>query len=389
MTKGTSGTISDVDRDQISDTVFFDFGDVINTPATNGSDYIVIEVVAMVLNVGANTGGKLLINVAEFTYARSTTITSTLELTIVEPVLVQTALWNATSGQAGDVLKCTITISHAPTSLAPALFPDVYVQLSPYMDYQPALVTSSILPMVAPKNTSLQSSWSHVSSITRLPLGDTLIVTFSVILNVTTRAGSSLPTSVISLYTSSSDVNSTLGRSNQVTPSNLRVDILPFPVSNITLGSTSDPLVPWGYVTQGEGVTYLVNITVPKGTTLNVRIVVQSPRMNGLVRLTAVEINTFPSYMTTVGYSAVLSDSNSDLYLDLATITMSALINNPTGSSNVWNFFFFFFFCADTNSYIEGPKSACIGYSGGCGAISTQPSEPDIEYHQPIQLLQW
>lgn len=375
---------------------------MINTP-TNGGDTITILVVAVAPKISANVNGVTLTNQVTFTYTASPVITVPLVLTIVEPVLVQrcvgevfywhiinnmcSAKWNTTVGQAGDVLKCTLTISHAASSTAPALYPDIYMQLSPNMDFQSATLHSNITSVASPKNSTLQSTWTPLNSIARLPLGTSLSVTFTVVLNVSLRAGSTLPADFITLYTSSDDPSQ--GRSNQVTPNHLVVTIQPLPVSVFAVTNTSDPLVPWGFVAQGEGITHFVNITVPKGTTLNVKVVVTFPSSVGLVRVTDITIASLPSYMTTTGYATGLTDTNNDKIADTATLVIGALTNYPTGVSSDSNQAVFAFTGTVVPSSLNNAgvilvTSAQFSYSNGTATSTEAVHSTSLQLVQPI-----
>lgn len=326
----SSGNIADADGDNTTDTVSFNFGDVqMRNPGVEDSRHtVIIEVVAVVLNVAASSQGSNLVNRARFTFGTSPAVDAQLQLTVSEPVLVQSASWNATSGNAGDVIQCTVRVSHDTASRAPALFADMFVQLPSQMTLLQG-ITSSIASS-APQNASISAPWQALVGISRLPRGDTWTVTFNVLLTATVVAGTTLPSSVTSFYTSA--VPASLGRNYQIAPTPLVLPILPIPSSVFALGSKSDPHIPFGYVSQGERVTFFVNITVPRGITLNPQVTVNVSTASGLLEITSVAIDTLANNIVTSGFAVATSDTNADTHNDTAIITFASIVNNPSGA---------------------------------------------------------
>lgn len=331
LSAGSPGNITDADLDGSMDTVSFNFGDVQmrNADVEESRHIVIVEVVAVVLNVGANVQGSSFVNTARFTFGSSPAVEAQLQLIVSEPVLVQSASWNATSGQAGDVVKCTVRVSHDSASRAPALFTDLFVQLPSQMTLVQGSVKSS-LTSLATQNTSISAPWQPLVGASRLPREDTWTVTFNVLLTATVVAGTSLPSSVASFYTSA--VPASLGRNYQIAPAALLLPILPIPYSVFTLGAKSDPLIPAGYVSQGERVTFFVNITVPRGITMNPQLTVNVSTASGLLEITGVAIDTLPNNIVTSGFATTTSDSNTDRYNDTVSVSFDSIVNNPTGA---------------------------------------------------------
>merc|ERR1712065_95757 len=95
------------------DTAQFDFGTAVVNPGDNllnVDDEIVVTVKAIVTDVGANLNTVTISTstTADFT---SSSITSTQDLTIVDPLLAITLTQSVSTGDAGDLLTFTVTIA--------------------------------------------------------------------------------------------------------------------------------------------------------------------------------------------------------------------------------------------------------------------------------------
>ncbi len=120
---GATGVASNVNfrADALNDRVVFNFGTVLNTPdnLANGLDQIVVEIVARVENVGANTSGDTLINRASLNFGNGT-VAATAAVDIVEPQLDIQKTAAPNNGDAGDIITYTLTLSHTAASQAAA-----------------------------------------------------------------------------------------------------------------------------------------------------------------------------------------------------------------------------------------------------------------------------
>lgn len=104
--------------DGIDDTVVFNFGTVINAPDAD-SENVIVEIVAKVIDVPANSAGTPYTNTATITYTELVgTLTATANTDVVEPNLSITKAVLPVSGDAGDQFEYTIIISN--TGTAPA-----------------------------------------------------------------------------------------------------------------------------------------------------------------------------------------------------------------------------------------------------------------------------
>ena len=120
---GATGVASNVNfrGDTLNDRVVFNFGNVQNTPdnVANGLDQIVVEIVARVENVGANTSGDSLINRASLNYGNGT-VAATATIDVVEPQLDIQKTASPNNGDAGDIITYTLILSHTAASQAAA-----------------------------------------------------------------------------------------------------------------------------------------------------------------------------------------------------------------------------------------------------------------------------
>ena len=120
---GASGVASNVNfsGDALHDRVVFNFGNILNTPdnVANGLDQIVVEIVARIENVGANTSGDSLVNRASLNYGNGT-VAATAAIDVVEPQLDIQKTASPNNGDAGDIITYTLTLSHTAASQAAA-----------------------------------------------------------------------------------------------------------------------------------------------------------------------------------------------------------------------------------------------------------------------------
>ena len=100
--------------DTYPDQVVFDFGSVLNTPdgAVNADDTVIVEVVARVVDIPANTSGTTLVNAATLNFGAGLVNATDVPIEVVEPQLTINKSANPTSGDAGDTIRFTVTVAH-------------------------------------------------------------------------------------------------------------------------------------------------------------------------------------------------------------------------------------------------------------------------------------
>ncbi len=114
-----SGTPAFADNqlgDGLNDTVSFDFGTVTNQPdgVSDAGDRIVIQVVARVVDVPANTGGDLLTNNADFTFTGGM-LSDSADIDVVEPA---TNLTKTMGPVTGGVVRLALGMTNSGTAPA-------------------------------------------------------------------------------------------------------------------------------------------------------------------------------------------------------------------------------------------------------------------------------
>lgn len=200
--------ISDVDDDLFDDTITISYTSLVRaTGSAANEDTIVYQIVAFVsMDTARNRVGQQLITTAQLTsFNGEETITEKLQsttVTMVQPELTWSILWNTSTGDAGDIAECSVTIQHAPTSSASADDVDLFGMLAPYFILIPDSIASTN-PTTIFSLFSLNRDWTGLARIPTLPLdGEPVVITFSSIINTTVRAGSVITSSLMTNYTS-------------------------------------------------------------------------------------------------------------------------------------------------------------------------------------------
>lgn len=117
---------------------------------------------------------------------------------LVQPVLSWEVTWNATTGDAGDIVGCSISIKHAANSSALAYGIHIVAQLSPYYNLNNAsIVTSYPDPLAAP---FYKSEYTGITYLPKLLLGENVTVNFTTVLDNSVLASSIIRTHVLANY---------------------------------------------------------------------------------------------------------------------------------------------------------------------------------------------
>lgn len=106
---------------------------------------------------------------------------------------------------------------------------------------------------------------------------------------------------------------------------------MPVPVSQLTLLNTSNPDTLDDIVTIGELATFVLNVSLPEGTTFNVSFALRTTLAAGIFSIFKVT----PVYASNIVFHdyklAVSSTTFSD---DTALVTLSSIVNNPDNVRN-------------------------------------------------------
>ena len=174
---GEFGTLTDVNlTDGLDDRVVFNFGTVVNAfdNIVNGGDIIIVEVVARVVDLPANSTGDVLANTGIMDYGTGQ-ISDTVSVEIVEPVLQVAKTVNDATVDAGQIVTYTLVVTHANNSTGPAF--DVIV--TDPLAVELALIPGSVTTTLGSVITGNQNGASTLSvEIPSLLLGQTATITY-------------------------------------------------------------------------------------------------------------------------------------------------------------------------------------------------------------------
>ena len=177
LTVGDFGTLSDVNlADGLDDRVVFNFGTVVNSfdNIVNGSDIIIVEVIARVVDLPANSAGDVLVNTGTMDYGTGQ-VSDTVSVEIVEPVLQIAKTVNDSTVDAGQIVTYTLVVTHTTNSTGPAFDVVVTDPLAAGL----ALIPGSVTTTSGSVTTGNQNGDTSLSvDIPSLLLGQTATITY-------------------------------------------------------------------------------------------------------------------------------------------------------------------------------------------------------------------
>jgi large repetitive protein len=179
VTTTLPGTLvqTDTNGDGIADELFWDFGTVTNSNA--GQSFINIQVTTLVLDRAENVSGDELVTPARLDYG-SGTISDAENVDIVEPLLNIVKTVDTATGDAGDILTYTVTVSHQPGSTSTAY--DLII--ADLLDADEELVPGSVVISGSSAAGSSVTTGNGASDTTMavrdasLNRGDQLVITY-------------------------------------------------------------------------------------------------------------------------------------------------------------------------------------------------------------------
>ena len=312
------------------------FGDVTNSDSTlGGSDTIVIQYKAAVLNVASNTQGNSLTNTASLSFTGGSA-SGTNTVTAVVPKLTVTKSVDNPNAQAGDTVTYTVTIANSAASGSGTDAEDV--TLGDVIPSDVQYLAGSLTQVSGVTPTSLTEAGGTVSgTYSAIALGLSTTFTFQAkvltgvaaltpVVNTANVAYTTLPGTVntpISPYDANSvertgNSSDPGGAANNLDASGSASFTPPVGITK-TIVSTNQLFTSGPNVAIGEEVVYRLTVTIPQGTTPSVSISDTLPA--GLV-FAGVAASSF---------SASLSSSQSG--------GMAAALASPTFTANVvtWN----------------------------------------------------
>jgi len=324
----------------------FDFGSVTNTPdgVVNDDDRIIVEVTAVVLDAGVNSGLEVLTNNVMIQYDAGLSVSGSADIEVVEPRLGIDKSSPTTTADAGDIITYTIEITNDAMSNSSANAFDVaFTDMIPVgLTYVPASLT--LVSGLAPDAGTLTEAGGMISAFwTQFDLGQTATISFDVtvdgtvvpeelITNTANVAWGSLP---------GADPNEREGvsdESHDVTITAPGLNKIVFATSEPGTGTAING--PEDDIAVGELVTYQFTITFPEGTSPGAVAADQLPTVTTILeaQVLGTEIISVGANLTVpggaVGTPGVLSDTDTDTYNDLVTWNLGDVVNVADGVSN-------------------------------------------------------
>jgi uncharacterized repeat protein (TIGR01451 family)/fimbrial isopeptide formation D2 family protein len=292
------------------------------------NDSFVIQVTALVTNVGTNVSGKTLQNTSSLTYTNGTTNNPTTvngptkpTVTVVEPKLnlVKTPTTGITNLQAGSVVGYSLNLSNTGTSAAY----DTTLTDAASADLQITGIASVTgVAGVTAANFAIQPGGTGITTTTpfTVAVGETLVVTYSAVVRPTVTPGESLTNNASTAGTSTPGPNpnertTTSGDSKTATAATT------FQLVKSVVGATTYAI--------GADVTYDLTLALIDGTTPGV--VVTDALPAGMVFVPG-SVTVTPAGGMTTGYvseAASFGISGQNMTFALGDIV------NPSGPSTV------------------------------------------------------
>lgn len=335
---GTPGVASDTDADTVNDRVTWALGTVSNAAdgVSNADDQITFEVVAVVLDVAANTDGDVPVNTAQVDYGTNS-VSDTADADIVEPALNVTKTATPAAGDAGDLITFRLRVEHTPTSTADAFNVTLTDVVPTHLTYtttnfalRPVSGSCGTLPTTLddsdPAGAGLTVVWNT------LPQGSSCEVEFQAIIATTAPAGTTL------INTGDLDWESLPagGRSYQDSAS-ATVSVEQNTLNKVIVTPMD------GNATIGEQITYEFTVAFAEGLTENTVVTDQLPRagtdgaafevVSSQITFIGANLSAVPA-LPAVGTPGVASDTDSDSVNDRVTWTLGDVTNTPDGVVN-------------------------------------------------------
>jgi len=177
----------------------FSLGDISNINKNNAvSETITIAFRAVVLNTSGNQQGTSLSNTATFTWDTGTITTDPATVVVVEPLLDVDKSASSTTGDAGDLITFTITITNPPSGIE-AFDVFLYDEVPAEITYQAGsfqFVPGGLPPTVIDDTTDLTAQW------TSFPAGSSSTLQFSGTIKTSVTPGDVIYNDAITTFTS-------------------------------------------------------------------------------------------------------------------------------------------------------------------------------------------
>lgn len=393
--------------------VTFSLGTITNADTDNSAaETVVIKYHAVVLNVSDNVRGHMLRNSAVLSWTGGSIAPVTSDLNVVEPLLTITKSASPTTGDAGDSLHYTITVSNQTDSNGSDAFGVSLTDIVPagmtYSTTPTALVQSGGLAATTISDAgapTLSATWAA------FPMGSSATFEFYATLNSSVAPGnvltnqvdvswSSLPGTVTAHQSDFNDVSTERtddtgdpgGSLNDYGASDSAQVTVPLAttvkdMTGTSLADTTDP-----NVAVGEVVGYRIVLKIPEGQTPSAKLVDTLPA--GLAFKDCTGISASAGLTTSLGadFSSACANNGSNpapgldgqhVTFDLGTITNADRRNNVAETITITYEAVVLNVSGNTRG-TELHNSAVLSWTGG---TSPAASAADLNVVEPIMTV--
>ena len=324
--------------DGVVDTVKFDFGQVVNDPATATGDpnenRIVVEVVGRLVDVPENTNGDPLTNNALVQFGSGLDASASAGADVVEPLLDIVKDGSITQGDADDAVTYTVTITHSSASSTTAHDLVFLDSLPPDM----SLDVGSIQVVSGPGFDANASSGNNIDlGWVSLDPGQTIVLEYQATLDVSVMPGQMLDNTGALSWTS---MPGTVAEERTGNDSDGHSILVTDPGVGKSVFATSEPTTEASEfgtpedLTIGEQVTYRFSVTFPEGMTNAAVVTDQLPTASSVLEVVSSQVVSVGGNLTltnpvAAGDAGTVTDSDSDGVADRVRWDLGDVDNAP------------------------------------------------------------
>ncbi|MBK7601249.1 MAG: DUF11 domain-containing protein [Acidobacteria bacterium] len=176
--------------------VFFKLGNLVNGDMDANLEYVLVEFNALVLNDGVNIAGVTRTNNFNvFDNGANVGTSNNIVSTILEPNLILTKGANPVTGDAGDTITYTVNYTNSGPNSATAFETRMLDVLPPFLTLNVGSV--NVIPAFGASGITNISAGNTVDvAIGAIPVGGSVMVTYTAVINANTYAGQKIPNTV-------------------------------------------------------------------------------------------------------------------------------------------------------------------------------------------------
>lgn len=363
---GFAGVLADATTTSSGTALSFPFDDITNSDNTTSThETVILTYRAVVLNTASNVKGTTRNNSATWHWNGTTVSASAGNVTIAEPVLKNTLAASTSTGDAGDVVTYTETISHAATSTAEAYEVSLDDLIPADMVYVPSsLINISGEPATLSDSsaTDLTATWSSLDTASSSVIQFQATVAVSAtpgedIITSSTLVFSSLPGDVSaaqSVFNANSCERSGVttgcgGAANTYRVNASKTFTVPIQTAIKALISTSELSTSGTSTAIGEEAAFEFTVTLPEGTSpsLNLHdflpsgmayapgsVVVSSTSFGGTVPAPIVTSSGGSGDDIDIDFGSIVTNGDNVPTNNSFTIDLQALVLNVSGNNS-------------------------------------------------------